>query len=68
MYGRHGDSISARVAARGLDGGRPLLSGDAATSSMANAFRAESPMLLIGGNSALKQYRMGGLQNCVTPR
>ena len=28
----------------------------------ANAFRAESPMLLIGGNSALKQYRMGGLQ------
>jgi len=29
---------------------------------MANAFRAESPMLLIGGNSALKQYRMGGLQ------
>ena len=34
---------------------------DAAT-GMANAFRAESPMLLIGGNSALKQYRMGGLQ------
>jgi acetolactate synthase-1/2/3 large subunit len=29
---------------------------------MANAFRAESPMLLIGGNSPLKQYRMGGLQ------
>jgi hypothetical protein len=29
-------------------------------SGMANAFRTESPMLLIGGNSALKQYRMGG--------
>src|SRR6202166_3311124 len=33
-----------------------------AVTGMANAFRAESPMLLIGGNSALKQYRMGGLQ------
>src|SRR5215469_18893737 len=27
-----------------------------AVTGMANAFRAESPMLLIGGNSALKQY------------
>src|ERR1700739_4305359 len=33
-----------------------------AVTGMANAFRAESPMLLIGGNSTLKQYRMGGLQ------
>ena len=33
-----------------------------AVTGMANAFRAESPMLLIGGNSPLKQYRMGGLQ------
>src|SRR5208282_6945077 len=33
-----------------------------AVTGVANAFRAESPMLLIGGNSALKQYRMGGLQ------
>jgi len=33
-----------------------------AVTGMANAYRAESPMLLIGGNSALKQYRMGGLQ------
>src|SRR5277367_6468046 len=31
-----------------------------AVTGMANAFRAESPMLLIGGNSPLKQYRMGG--------
>ena len=33
-----------------------------AVTGMANAYRAESPMLLIGGNSPLKQYRMGGLQ------
>lgn len=33
-----------------------------AVTGMANAFRAESSMLLIGGNSALKQYKMGGLQ------
>lgn len=33
-----------------------------AVTGVANAFRAESPMLLIGGNSPLKQYRMGGLQ------
>ena len=33
-----------------------------AVTGMANAFRAESPMMLIGGNSPLKQYRMGGLQ------
>jgi acetolactate synthase-1/2/3 large subunit len=30
---------------------------------IANAFRAESPMLLIGGQSALSQHMMGGLQN-----
>jgi acetolactate synthase-1/2/3 large subunit len=30
---------------------------------VANAFRAESPMLLIGGQSALSQHMMGGLQN-----
>jgi acetolactate synthase I/II/III large subunit len=33
-----------------------------AVTGVANAYRAESPMLLIGGNSPLKQYRMGGLQ------
>ena len=30
---------------------------------VANAFRAESPFLLIGGQSALSQHMMGGLQN-----
>src|SRR5579863_791069 len=30
---------------------------------VANAFRAESQMLLIGGQSALSQHMMGGLQN-----
>src|ERR1700691_6785242 len=33
------------------------------TTGIANAFRAESPMLLIGGQAALSQHRMGGLQN-----
>src|SRR5690348_6117306 len=33
-----------------------------AVTGMANAYRAAGPMLLIGGNSPLKQYRMGGLQ------
>ena len=33
-----------------------------AVTGVANAFRAESPMLLIGGNGPLKQYRMGSLQ------
>ena len=33
-----------------------------AVTGVANAFRAESPMLLIGGNSPLRQYKMGGLQ------
>lgn len=33
-----------------------------AVTGVANAFRAESPMLLIGGNGPLKQYRMGALQ------
>src|ERR1700726_2254897 len=32
-----------------------------AVTGMTHAFRAERPMLLMGGNSALKQYRMGGL-------
>ena len=35
---------------------------DAAT-GMANALRAESPFLLIGGQSSLSQHMMGGLQN-----
>jgi acetolactate synthase-1/2/3 large subunit len=35
---------------------------DAAT-GVANALRAESPFLLIGGQSALSQHMMGGLQN-----
>jgi acetolactate synthase-1/2/3 large subunit len=30
---------------------------------VANAFRAESPLLLIGGQAALTQHRMGGLQD-----
>jgi acetolactate synthase-1/2/3 large subunit len=34
-----------------------------AVTGVANAFRAESPMLLIGGQSALSQHMMGGLQN-----
>ena len=33
-----------------------------AVTGVANAYRAESPMLLIGGNGALKQYKMGALQ------
>jgi acetolactate synthase-1/2/3 large subunit len=33
-----------------------------AVTGVANAFRAESPMMLIGGNGALKQYKMGALQ------
>ena len=33
-----------------------------AVTGVANAFRAESPMLLIGGNGGLKQYKMGALQ------
>ncbi|HEY5340666.1 MAG TPA: thiamine pyrophosphate-binding protein [Candidatus Aquilonibacter sp.] len=34
-----------------------------AITGVANAFRAESPMLLIGGQAALSQHRMGGLQD-----
>ncbi len=34
-----------------------------AVTGVANAFRAESPMLLIGGQAALTQHRMGGLQD-----
>ncbi|MGH9083582.1 MAG: thiamine pyrophosphate-binding protein, partial [Acidimicrobiales bacterium] len=34
-----------------------------AVTGVANAFRAESPMLLIGGQAALSQHRMGGLQD-----
>lgn len=34
-----------------------------AVTGVANALRAESPMLLIGGQSALAQARMGGLQD-----
>jgi acetolactate synthase-1/2/3 large subunit len=34
-----------------------------AVTGLANAFRAESPMLLIGGGGPLKQYRMGALQD-----
>ncbi len=34
-----------------------------AVTGVANAFRAESPMLLIGGGGPLKQYRMGALQD-----
>ena len=34
-----------------------------AVTGVANAFRAESPFLLIGGQSALTQHKMGGLQD-----
>lgn len=34
-----------------------------AVTGIANAFRAESPMLLIGGGGPLKQYKMGALQD-----
>ncbi len=34
-----------------------------AVTGVANAFRAESPMLLVGGQAALSQHRMGGLQD-----
>lgn len=34
-----------------------------AVTGVANAFRAESPMLLIGGQAALSQHKMGGLQD-----
>jgi len=34
-----------------------------AVTGVANAFRAESPMLLIGGQGALNQHRMGSLQD-----
>src|SRR5690348_5255234 len=34
-----------------------------AVTGVANAFRAESPMLLIGGQGALTQHKMGSLQD-----
>jgi acetolactate synthase-1/2/3 large subunit len=34
-----------------------------AVTGIANAFRAESPMLLIGGQGALNQHKMGSLQD-----
>lgn len=34
-----------------------------AVTGVANALRAESPMLLVGGQAALTQHRMGGLQD-----
>ena len=34
-----------------------------AITGVANAFRAESPMLLIGGQGALNQHKMGSLQD-----
>jgi len=34
-----------------------------AVTGVANAFRAESPMLIIGGQGALNQHRMGSLQD-----
>lgn len=34
-----------------------------AVTGVANAFRAESPMLLLGGGGPLKQYKMGALQD-----
>lgn len=34
-----------------------------AVTGVANAFRAESPLLLVGGQATLGQHRMGGLQD-----
>ena len=34
-----------------------------AVTGVANAYRAESPMLLLGGGGPLKQYKMGALQD-----
>jgi acetolactate synthase-1/2/3 large subunit len=64
-----------QVAAHAADGyarvtGRPgvavVTAGPGTTDAItgvANAFRAESPMLLIGGQGALDQHRMGSLQD-----
>src|SRR3990172_8285377 len=64
-----------QVAAHAADGyarmsGRPgcavVTAGPGTTDAItgiANAFRAESPFLSIGGQSALSQHMMGGLQN-----
>ena len=64
-----------QVAAHAADGyarmtGRPgcavVTAGPGTTNAItgvANAFRAESPFLLIGGQSALSQHKMGGLQD-----
>jgi acetolactate synthase I/II/III large subunit len=64
-----------QVAAHAADGyarmtGKPgcavVTAGPGTTDAMtgvANAFRAESPFLLIGGQSSLAQHMMGGLQN-----
>ncbi len=64
-----------QVAAHAADGyarvtGRPgcavVTAGPGTTDAItgvANAFRAESPMLLIGGGGALDQHRMGSLQD-----
>ena len=64
-----------QVAAHAADGyarvtGRPgcavVTAGPGTTDAItgvANAFRAESPMLLIGGQGALNQHRMGSLQD-----
>jgi len=64
-----------QVAAHAADGyarmtGKPgcavVTAGPGTTDAMtgvANAYRAESPFLLIGGQSSLTQHMMGGLQN-----
>ncbi|MFF1817711.1 thiamine pyrophosphate-binding protein [Kribbella sp. NPDC058245] len=64
-----------QVAAHAADGyaritGRPgcavVTAGPGTTNAVtgvANAFRAESPMLLIGGQGALNQHKMGSLQD-----
>ena len=64
-----------QVAAHAADGyarvtGRPgcavVTAGPGTTDALtgvANAFRAESPMLLIGGQGALNQHKMGSLQD-----
>ena len=64
-----------QVAAHAADGyarmsGRPgcavVTAGPGTTDAItgiANAFRAESPMLMIGGQGALRQHKMGSLQD-----
>ena len=57
---------TATGASRGKTGCAVVTAGPGTTDAMtgvANAFRAESAMLLIGGQGPLAQHRMGSLQD-----